>query len=193
MSSTSARDPIQWALQENNLDWYRELVEHSRDLLCIHDLQGRLLSVNPVPARLLGYSVEEMLRIPMREMIAPEFRDQFDLYLKQIECDGEAHGLMVVVGRSGERRIWEYHNTLQTTGVAAPIVLGLAHDITEKRQAEARFQQLLEAAPDAMVVADEEGRIVLVNAQVERMFGYRRAELLGQRIETLVPERLRER
>lgn len=55
------RDPIQWALQENNLEWYHDLVEHSRDLLCVHDLQGRLLSVNPMPARLLGYSVEEML------------------------------------------------------------------------------------------------------------------------------------
>jgi formate hydrogenlyase transcriptional activator len=193
MSSTSARDPIQWALQENNLDWYRELVEHSRDLLCIHDLQGRLLSVNPVPARLLGYSVEEMLRIPMREMIAPEYRKEFDLYLKQIERDREAHGLMVVVARSGKRRIWEYHNTLRTTGLASPIVLGLAHDITEKRQAEAKFQELLEAAPDAMVVVDAEARMVLVNAQVERMFGYRRAELLGRRIEMLVPERLRER
>ncbi|MGA8298517.1 MAG: PAS domain S-box protein, partial [Terriglobales bacterium] len=42
-------------------DWTRDLVEHSRDLLCIHDLEGRLLSVNPVPARLLGYSVEEIL------------------------------------------------------------------------------------------------------------------------------------
>jgi PAS domain S-box-containing protein len=186
-------DPIRWALQEDNQDWYRDLVEHSRDLLCIHDLQGRLLSVNPVPARLLGYSVEEMLQIPMREMIAPEYRDQFDLYLKQIERDGEAHGLMVVVGRSGERRVWEFHNTLQTAREGAPIVLGLAHDITEKRQAEAKFQELLEAAPDAMVVADADARIVLVNAQVERMFGYQRTELLGQRIEMLVPERLRER
>lgn len=186
-------DPIQWALQEDDQDWYRDLVEHSRDLLCIHDLQGRLLSVNPAPARVLGYSVEELLRIPMREMIAPEFRDHFDLYLKQIERDGEAHGLMTVVGRSGKRRIWEFHNTLKTQGEAAPIVRGLAHDVTEQKGTEARLWGLLEAAPDAMVVADEEARIVLVNAQAERMFGYQRAELLGQRIEMLVPERLRER
>jgi PAS domain-containing protein len=66
-------DPIRRALQENE-DWYQDLVEHSQDLLCIHDLEGRLLSVNPAPARLLGYSVEEMLQNPMREMIAPEFR-----------------------------------------------------------------------------------------------------------------------
>jgi PAS domain-containing protein len=50
-----------------NIDWNRDLVEHSRDLLCVHDLEGRLLSVNPVPARLLGYSVEEILKLPMQE------------------------------------------------------------------------------------------------------------------------------
>ena len=183
---------MQWALWEHNQDWYRDLVEHSRDLLCIHDLQGRLLSVNPAPARVLGYSVEELLQIPMREMIVPEFRDQFDLYLQQIERDGEAHGFMAVVARSGERRILEFHNTLRINGTEPPIVRGFGHDVTEQKRTEAKLRGLLEAAPDATVVADSGARIVLVNAQAERMFGYRRAELLGQRIEMLVPERLRE-
>jgi PAS domain-containing protein len=49
-------EPIRRALQKNE-DWYQDLVEHSQDLLCIHDLEGRLLSVNPTPARVLGYSV----------------------------------------------------------------------------------------------------------------------------------------
>jgi PAS domain S-box-containing protein len=93
-------DPLPWALQEDHQDWYRDLVEPSHDLLCIHDLQGRLLAVNRLPARLLGYSVEEILQIPMREIIAPEFRDQFDAYLKQIEHAGEAHGLNTEVWRT---------------------------------------------------------------------------------------------
>src|ERR1700732_209223 len=84
-------DPIRRAFHENE-DWYQDLVEHSHDLLCIHDLEGRLLSVNPAPARLLGYSVEEILQIPMRELIAPEFRPQFDDYMRQIERTGESHG-----------------------------------------------------------------------------------------------------
>ena len=52
-----------------NQEWYEDLVEHSHDLLCVHDLEGHLLLVNPAPARLLGYSVEELLSIPMRELI----------------------------------------------------------------------------------------------------------------------------
>jgi len=133
-------DPVRRALQENE-DWYRDLVQHSRDLLCIHDLQGRLLSVNPAPARVLGYTVEELLRIPMREIIAPEFRTQFDAYLSQMERTGEASGLMAVITRTGERRIWEYHNTLRTEGVAAPIVRGIAHDLTEQMRAEKALRQ----------------------------------------------------
>jgi PAS domain S-box-containing protein len=79
-----AWDPFRRDLEENE-DWYRDLVEHSQDLLCVHDLKGRFLSVNPVPARLLGYTVEEMLQKPMRDFIDPKFRSDFDAYLREIE------------------------------------------------------------------------------------------------------------
>src|SRR6267378_1339030 len=131
----TASDSLRWAFHENE-DWYQDLVEHSQDLLCLHDLEGRLLSVNPAPARLLGYSVEEILQIPMRELIAPEFRLQFDAYLEQIERVGEACGLLALMTRSGERRIWEYHNTLRREGMAMPVVRGLAHDVTVQKFTE---------------------------------------------------------
>ena len=70
----------------------------------------------------------------------------------------------------------------------------VAHvDITQLKQAEQRFRLVVEAAPSGMVMVDRDGKIVLVNSRTEKLFGYERKELLGQSIEMLVPESLRER
>ena len=69
----------------------------------------------------------------------------------------------------------------------------LEEELARSRSAEQRFRRLVEAAPDAIVVIDQAGRIVLANAQTEALFGYRAEELLGQAVEILVPEPLRQR
>jgi len=207
----TASDPLRWAFHDHE-DWYQDLVEQSRDLLCIHDLEGRLLSVNPAPARLLGYSVEEILQIPLRDLIAPEFRDQFDAYLRQIERSGESHGCMAVMTRTGGRRIWEYHNTLRTEGVAMPIVRGIAHDITDQQETEKLlrelsdrllsqvregertirelklFRTLVDHSSDAILVMDPETlRFLDVNEKTCSELGYNREELLSMRMFDIDP------
>ena len=197
---------------EDNQDWYRDLVEHSRDLLCIHALDGQLLSVNPVPARLLGYSVEEMLRMRLQDVIDPQFRDQCEAYLGEIKRTGESHGLMAVVTKTGEQRIWEYYNTLRIEGVTTPIVRGIAHDVTERVRAvqalRASNEKLLKAASeqermlrgltlfrtlidqsnDAIEVVDPQTLNFLdVNDKVCSELGYSREELLSMRVHDIDP------
>jgi PAS domain S-box-containing protein len=71
------------------------------------------------------------------------------------------------------------------------IVSSAIRDITDRRRAEEQFRGLLESAPDAMVIVNREGRIILVNVQTERLFGYARGELLDQEVEMLIPQRFR--
>jgi len=191
--SRAELDSIRRALQENE-DWYQDLVEHSRDLLCIHDLGGRLLSVNPAPARTLGYSVEELLQIPMREVVAPEYRSQFDAYLVEIERTGEARGFLVVMTRSGERRIWQYYNTLRTEGVASPIVRGIAHDVTEQkrtakllREASELNRQIIASTSEGVVVYDRNLRCLAWNPFMEKLTGIPASAALGKPYQELVP------
>jgi len=70
-------------------------------------------------------------------------------------------------------------------------VFAAARDITGRKKAEEKFRSLLEAAPDAIVIVNKDGRIVLVNAQAQKLFGYEREELLNQPVEMLVPPRFR--
>ena len=71
------------------------------------------------------------------------------------------------------------------------LVSSAIRDITERRRAEEKFKGLLESAPDAIVIVNRQGKIVLVNSQTERIFGYCGIDLLEEPIEILVPERFR--
>ncbi|HYM78492.1 MAG TPA: PAS domain S-box protein [Candidatus Dormibacteraeota bacterium] len=185
------RKQAEGALRDSE-DRYRDLVENSEDLVCTHDLEGRLLTVNAAPARILGYAVEELLQIPMRDLLIPQGRELFDAYLERLRTTGGPEkGLLCVLTRGGEIRTWEYSNTLRTEGVAKPIVRGMAHDITERRRAELalqasgeRYRTLFEKTVAAVGIVALDGRVIDCNDSWAKMFGHTlAADCQGQQIQ----------
>jgi PAS domain S-box-containing protein len=180
------RKEMEIQLRESE-DRYRDLVEHSTDLICTYNLQGRLLSLNELPAKLLGYSRGELLNTPVRNLLLPEARAQFDESLLTIQRDGFVKGKMVVLTKTGEQRIWEYHNTLRTDGLTVPIVRGMAHDITDRkhlewalRVSEEKFAKAFHSSPVEIVISTlQDDQFLDVNAAFERNSGFTRDEVLG--------------
>jgi len=189
------RSRLEEALRESE-DMYRDLVEHSSDLICTHDLDGLILSVNQVAVNAMGYNPADFInRRNIRVILPPEGRDQFDDYIARIRRNGFARGLMVVQTSSGERRIWEYYNTLRTDGVPNPIVRGMAHDITDKRRTEAAlrereewFKGIFDGSKDAIFLVDAASQFVEVNQAACELTGYTREELLSLKIPNLHEE-----
>lgn len=143
---------------------YRDLVENNLELITTHDLNGQILSANRAAAEVLGYDREDRFGTKnVYELLAPEARDRFGEYLTRIRKDGVASGLMLVQTRTGENRIWEYHNTLRTEGVVTPIVRSVARDITERKRAEGRLAAqyvVTRALADSVTLAEATPKIL---------------------------------
>ena len=119
---------------------FRALFEHSLGLICTHDLEGVLLSVNPAAARALDYSVGELMGRKLSDLMPPDRRGEFAEYLKRIAANGTDTGLLPVLARDGSLRVWQYQNMLDKEA-DEPYVLGHAQDITERRNLERRLRE----------------------------------------------------
>ena len=187
------RKQAEQALRESE-ERYRDLVENSHELVCTHDLDGKILSLNRAALEALGWPASELIHNKnIRDLLAPEVRDQFDDYMRRILKEGASRGKMVVQDRTGERRVLDYYNWLRTEGVDAPIIRGIARDITEerraqnaRRQSEERYRELFENSKDAIYVHDMSGRYTSVNRAAERLSGYTRQELTGRHFSSLL-------
>jgi PAS domain S-box-containing protein len=175
----------------------RAAVDASQSGVLMIDAQGRIVLVNREVERLFGYSREELLGKPVELLVPEGMRRDHEAWRATFVADPRVRAMGVGRDLNGMRK----------DGVLVPVEIGLSPivteegmfvlasivDVTSRRRAEARFRIAVESSPNGMVMIDGDGRIVLVNREVERMFGYVRDDLLGVSIEKLVPHRFRER
>jgi PAS domain S-box-containing protein len=187
------------------------LIEAASDATVCMDASGRIALVNAGVERLFGYRRDELIGQPV-ELLVPDGIPAVHPGLRaEYLVDTQPRPMGAGIELAGRRRdgttfpagislsaIDADQGTLITAAIRdvtywrLAAETSVARDITERQRADARFRALLEAVPDAMVCVQADGRIALVNAQTERLFGYQRDELVGQPVEMLVPEALRD-
>lgn len=166
---------------------YRDVFEHGLGFICTHDLDGILHSINPAAAAALGTTPPAMLGRPLRGFMPRHERVHFDAYMQRIRERGEDHGLLPVVHRNGDTRLWRYHNRLLDRGGEDPVVLGIAHDVTERLRTErqlraktAELEAVNDAAPLGLMRTDADGRCTYVNRSWEQLAGIPQDQALGE-------------
>jgi protein-histidine pros-kinase len=163
------------------------------DAMMVVSREGRIIAANTRTLTLFGHTVEELIQQPIEVLVPERFRARHvvhrdayiaDPHTRPMGAGLDLHGLR----RDGSEFPVEISlSPLET--LEGRVTIAAIRDTSERRRNEAKFRGLLEAAPDAMIVAAQDGTIRLINAQTEQLFGYRRDELIGQPIEILVPQR----
>jgi len=119
---------------------FRQLFHYSLGLICTHDLDGILLSVNPAAAHSLGYPVNSLMGRPLTDFMRPEVVPAFHAYLRRIGDEGSDSGRLELRAANGDLRIWAYHNVLDDDDDER-YVLGHAQDITEQYRQERQLRE----------------------------------------------------
>jgi PAS domain S-box-containing protein len=172
---------------------FRALLEAAPDAMVIVDGDGRIILVNAQAQRLFGYRRDEMLGRRVEMLVPERYRGTHESHREGYFSHARTRPMGAGLELFGRRKDGtEFPVEISLSPVETPhgfLTISAIRDISERKRAEAQFRALLESAPDAMVIVNTDGRIVLVNAQAERMFGFSRAEMLGRQVELLVPER----
>ena len=192
----SARKAAEAALSEQ-----ARLLDLAHDAIFTTDRHGRISYWSKGAEATYGWTAEEVTGQAAHELLRTVFPESPAAAAATLEAAGEWEGDLRHTTRDGRMLIVHSRRSVER-GVDGPVraILQIDRDISVRKavqehlaQMEARYRGLLEAAPDAMVVVNPAGSIVLLNLQAEKQFGYQRDELIGQQVTNIIPEGFAER
>jgi len=190
------RRVVEDALRESE-ERYRMLLDGIKHYAVFGmDPQGQILSWNAGAELTKGYKADEIIGHNFSCFFPPEDveRGKPAEVLRMTAASGRHEEQGLRVRKDGSR----FLASLTFTALRDPTgnlrgFSEFSYDLTESKESGAKYRGLLEAAPDAMVVVNQGGEIVLLNVQAEKQFGYRRDELVGQKVKNIIPEGFAER
>lgn len=171
------------------------IIQSASDAIVCKDIAGKILSLNPSAERLFGYSENELIGQNISVLIPPQKQEEEKKAMESIMW-GES------VENFETERVSKSGKTITVSINLSPIkddsgktigICSFIKNISERKKAQGKSQAILESAPDAMVIVNKFGQIVLVNAQTEKLFGYSREELIGKEVEILIPGRFKDK
>jgi PAS domain S-box-containing protein len=172
---------------------FEDIFEASVDAMGYAAPDEAILLVNRAFSELTGFSREELLRINARDLIPEQHKELRDRIVAQVLQTGEpAEYEIDYLRKNGSQALVSITvfavkgEDGKPTGLAA-----IVRNLTERKRAGEQFRLVVESSPNGMLMVDESGAILLVNRQVEQLFGYERTELIGRPVEMLVPHRMR--
>ncbi len=172
---------------------YRQFVEGSLGMVCTHDLEGKVLSVNRHGAETIGRTVDDLVGNSLAEFMPVEQKFGMKAYLRDMVQKGESQGLFHLCHRNGESRVIAYRNKLIDVPGRDRYVLGFGVDISEQVRAEGRLRALiresnsiLESVGDGIYGLDLKGNVTVVNSAAAQMLGYKPQEMMGRNMHQMI-------
>lgn len=171
------------------------IVEQSNDAIIGRDVNGIISSWNPAAQRLFGFAAEEVIGKSIYDLVPSDRHKELDEVMRRTN-NGETTAALDTVRLAKNGRRIDVSVTISPVRDAHGRIIGsssILRDITVLKKNEARFRHVIEAAPNGLLMVDCDGKIVLCNTVLERLFGYQRDELIGREMDFLVPQRFRGR
>jgi PAS domain S-box-containing protein len=172
---------------------YRVLFESTPDSVIMVNATGAIVLANQQAQRLFGYAEGELSGRQIDSLLPQRLRHAHVAHRARYFDQPRTRTMGADLELLGLRKDnVEFPVEISLSPIQTEIgtfVISAIRDVSDRRRAEQKFRGLLESAPDAIVIVNGDGEIVLVNSQTERLFGYSRAELLGRNVEVLIPAR----